>query len=96
MACLRRGDVVILDDLATHKVAGVRVAIKAVGARLEHLPPDSPDFNPMEPMLGKVKQTLQSREARNERQLFKPAGAAFAAVTPEDCRGFCFHTGYAT
>jgi hypothetical protein len=47
---LRRDAVVILDNLATHKVAGVREAIEAAGARLEYLPPYSPDFNPIEPM----------------------------------------------
>jgi transposase len=94
--CLQAGDVVILDNLATHKVAGVREAIEAAGARLEYLPPYSPDFNPMEPMWSKVKQTLKSQQPRNERQLLKAAAAAFAAVSPEDCRGFFFHTGYAT
>ena len=47
---LRPGDVVILDNLATHKIRGVRQAIEAVGARLLYLPPYSPDFNPIEPM----------------------------------------------
>lgn len=93
---LHRGDVVILDNLASHKVAGVREAIEAAGARLEYLPPYSPDFNPIEPMWSKVKQGIKSREPRNERQLLKAAGAAFATVTPTDCQGFFLHAGYAT
>ena len=93
---LRRDDVVILDNLATHKVAGVREAIEAVGARLEYLPPYSPDFNPIEPMWSKVKQGLKSREPRTAGQLLKAAGAAFATVTPEDCQGFFLSAGYAT
>jgi transposase len=59
---LQHDDVVVLDTLATHKVAGVREAIEAAGARLEYLPPYSPDFNPIEPLWSKVKQRLKSRE----------------------------------
>lgn len=94
--CLQPDDVVVMDNLATHKVAGVRQAIEGAGARLEYLPPYSPDFNPIEPMWSKVKQGLKSQEPRNERQLHKAAGAAFAAVTPADCQGFFLHAGYAT
>ena len=94
--CLQRDDVVVMDNLATHKVAGVREAIEGAGARLEYLPPYSPDFNPIEPMWGKVKQGIKSREARNLRQLHQAAEAAFATVTPADCQGFFLHAGYAT
>jgi transposase len=93
---LQPDDVVILDNLSTHKVAGVQEAIAAAGARLEYLPPYSPDFNPIENLWSKVKQGLKSREPRTARQLFKAAGAAFATVTPEDCHGFFSHAGYAT
>jgi transposase len=93
---LRRADVVILDNLATHKVAGVREAIEAVGARMEYLPPYSPDFNPIEPMWSKVKAGLKRREPRTARQLFMAARAAFASVTPADCQGFFLGAGYAT
>lgn len=93
---LQRGDVVIMDNLPTHKVAGVREAIEAAGARLEYLPPYSPDFNPIENMWSKVKQGLKSRAPRTARQLFKAAGAAFDTVTPEDCHGFFLHARYAT
>ena len=94
---LQPDDVVVMDNLATHKVAGVREAIEGAGARLEYLPPYSPDFNPIELMWSKVKQGLKSREPRKARQLLhQAAGAAFAAVTPADCQGFFFHAGYAT
>jgi len=93
---LQRGDVVILDNLATHKVAGVREAIEAAGARLEYLPPYSPDFNPIENMWSKVKSGIKSRAPRTARQLGKAAGVAFATITPEDCHGFFLHAGYAT
>jgi transposase len=94
--CLKCDDVVVMDNLATHKVAGVREAIEGAGARLEYLPPYSPDFNPIEPMWSKVKQAVKGCEPRNARQLIRAAGAAFAAVTPTDCRGFFLHAGYAT
>jgi transposase len=94
--CLQPDDVVVMDSLATHKVAGVREAIEGAGARLEYLPPYSPDLNPIEPMWSKVKQGLKSREPRTARQLHKAAGTAFAAVTPADCRGFFSSAGYAT
>ena len=93
---LQQDDVVIMDNLSTHKVAGVREAIEAAGARLEYLPPYSPDFNPIENLWSKVKQGLKSREPRTARQLRKAAGAAFATVTPADCHGFFLHAGYAT
>lgn len=93
---LRPDDVVIWDNLATPQVAGVREAIEAAGARLEYLPPSSPDFNPIEPMWSKGKLGLKSREPRTARPLTKAAGAAFAAVTPEDCQGFFLGAKYAT
>ena len=92
---LQRADVVVRDNLATHKVAGVREAVEAAGARGEYLPPYSPDFNPIENLWSKVKQTLKSRAPRNARQLLKAAAAAFAAVTPTACQGFFSHAGYA-
>ena len=93
---LKDGDVVILDNLATHKVAGVKEAIEGTGARLEYLPPYSPDLNPIENLWSKVKQILKSRAPRSLGQLTRSAGAAFAAVTKEDCKGFFLNAGYAT
>ena len=93
---LQPDDVVIMDNLSTHKVAGVREAIASAGARLEYLPPYSPDLNPIENLWSKVKAGLKSREPRTARQLLKAAGAAFATVTPADCHGFFLHAGYAT
>lgn len=92
---LQRDDVVVLDNLSTHKVAGVRETIEATGARLEYLPPYSPDFNPIENLWSKVKQGLKSQNPRNALQLFKAAGTAFDTITPADCLGFFLHAGYA-
>lgn len=93
---LESGDMVVLDNLATHKVLGVKEAIEAVGARVEYLPPYSPDFNPIENLWSKVKQILKSRSPRTLRQLDRAAAAAFAAITIADCQGFFLNAGIAT
>lgn len=93
---LHRGDWVILDNLAIHKVAGVREAIEQAGACLLYLPPYSPDFNPIENMWSKIKQRLRGAEARTSEQLLAAAKTAFESISPADCRGFFLHAQYAT
>jgi transposase len=93
---LQRGDVVIMDNLATHKVQGVAEAIVAAGARLLYLPPYSPDFNPIENMWSKIKQILRSADPRTEEELMQAARTAFNAITPADCLGFFLNAHYAT
>jgi len=92
----RLGDVVILDNLATHKIRGVREALEAVGARLLYLPPYSPDFNPIEPMWSKIKQILRSHAPRTEEALLQAAKTAFNAISTADCQGFFFSAKYDT
>ena len=92
---LQPGDWVILDNLATHKVAGVREAIEGAGARLEYLPPYSPDFNPIENLWSKVKQILRSLAPRTGGELLKAAAIAFAAISTTDCKGFFLNANYA-
>ena len=96
VAQLRRGDWVVMDNLATHKVAGVREAIEGAGARLVYLPPYSPDFNPIENLWSKVKQLLRSLAPRTSGQLLEAAAIAFAAISTTDCKGFFLHAQYAT
>jgi transposase len=93
---LRTGDVVILDNLATHKIQGVREVIEALGARLLYLPPYSPDFNPIEPMWSKIKQILRSHSPRTDEQLLRAAQTAFNSISIADCKGFFFSAQYAT
>jgi len=93
---LRPGEVVILDNLATHKIRGVREALEAAGARLLYLPPYSPDFNPIEPMWSKIKQILRSRAPRTEDELLRAAKTAFNSISTADCKGFFFSARYAT
>jgi transposase len=91
---LRAGDVVVLDNLAAHKAAGVAAAINAAGATLLYLPPYSPDLNPIENMWSKVKAHLRSAAARTLEALGDAIDEALAAVTPGHCRGFFTHCGY--
>ena len=92
---LQKDDRVILDNLATHKVRGVREAIETAGARLLYLPPYSPDFNPIENMWSKVKQSLRSAAPRTQHELVAAAKTAFNAISTTDCRGFFLHARYA-
>jgi len=93
---LQPGEVVVMDNLATHKVAGVRQAIEALGARLLYLPPYSPDFNPIENLWSKVKHILRSLSPRTANQLLQAVALAFAAISVADCHGFFLHANYAT
>ena len=92
---LQKGDLVILDNLATHKIAGIREAIEAAGARLLYLPPYSPDFNPIEPMWSKIKQILRGQAPRTEHALLLATKTAFQAIPPADCQGYFFSAKYA-
>ncbi len=92
---LQPDDLVILDNLATHKVAGVRPAIEAAGARLLYLPPYSPDFNPIENLWSKVKAILRALAPRTADQLLRAAATAFDTISPTDCQSFFLHAQYA-
>jgi transposase len=93
---LQKGDLVILDNLATHKIRGIVEAIEAAGARLLYLPPYSPDFNPIENMWSKIKQILRSQAPRTDSELLLATKAAFQAISAADCMGFFFNAKYAT
>jgi len=93
---LRAGELVIMDNLTTHKIRGVQEAIHSRGARLLYLPPYSPDFNPIEPMWSKIKQFLRSRAPRSENELLEAAKGAFQAISTADCKGFFLSAKYAT
>ena len=91
---LRPGDVVVLDNLCVHKVAGVREAVEAAGARLLFLPPYSPDFNPIEQAFAKLKALLRSAAARTTADLHQAIRHAFACFTPQECRNYVTAAGY--
>jgi transposase len=88
------GDIVIADNLASHKVSGVRQAIEARGASLWFLPPYSPDLNPIEQALAKLKQLIRSAAPRTRQTLWNTIGAATARFTPTECRNFLANSGY--
>jgi transposase len=91
---LRRGDIVVMDNLGAHKSPATQELINAAGAQVRFLPAYSPDFNPIEKMWSKVKALLRSAEARTPEELDKAIGAALAKVTPNDARGWFASCGY--
>jgi transposase len=91
---LRRGDVVILDNLPAHKGTAVRQAIEAAGARLLFLPPYSPDFNPIENAFAKLKAMLRKAAARTVEQLWRAIGECLDAFTPNECANYFANCGY--
>jgi transposase len=90
---LRPGDLVLWDNLAAHKVAGVEEMLTACGARLLRLSPYSPDFNPMEQCWSKIK-TFLRRVARTVEALIDAIKHALDTVTEADIRGWFTHCGY--
>jgi transposase len=91
---LKQSDVVIADNLSSHKVAGVREAIEAVGARLVHLPPYSPDFNPIEQFFAKLKALLRKAATRTKEALWAEIGDLLETVPPEECAHYFRSSGY--
>lgn len=91
---LEPGHVVILDNLAAHKVLGVRELIEQRSAQLLYLPPYSPDFNPIEQAWSKLKQLLRGVKARVVGQLEPAIANAIAAITPQNAQAFFRHCGY--
>jgi transposase len=91
---LRPGDVVIMDNLPAHKVAGVREAIEAVGAILLYLPPYSPDLNPIENAFAKLKAHLRKTAARTVEALEAATASALRTFKPAECANFFAHAGY--
>lgn len=91
---LRRGDIVVMDNLGAHKNERTLALIEAVGAEVRFLPAYSPDLNPIELMWSKVKTLLRKAQARNHTDLLAAIASALAAVTPQDALGWFAHCGY--
>lgn len=91
---LESGDIVVLDNLSTHRNQEARKAIEATGACLWFLPPYSPDLNPIEKMWSKIKALLRKAKAREPEALFKAIGEAFAEVSESDIRNWFESCGY--
>ena len=93
---LKAGDLVICDNLPTHKVSGVQEAIAARGAELLYLPAYSPDLNPIEMVFSKLKTLVRAAAARTWEALLKAIAEALEAFTPQECLNFFRHAHYAT
>jgi transposase len=91
---LKRGEIVMMDNLPVHKVAGVREAIEAAGATLVYLPSYSPDLNPIEMAFSKLKAHLRKAAERTVAGLLHRIGRVVRAFTPRECRNFFTHSGY--
>ena len=91
---LRPGDVVVLDNLSSHKVAGVGTAIRAAGADVLYLPPYSPDLNPIEPTFSKFKAAVRNRKPRTKAACDALCGECLDWFGPAECRNYIRHAGY--
>jgi len=91
---INEGDVVVLDNLSSHKRARTRALIKAAGARLVFLPPYSPDLNPIELVFSKIKQRLRSLACRTVETLWSSMQSVLDEVTPSDAANCFRHCGY--
>ena len=91
---LRPGDVVVLDNLPAHKVAGVEEAIRAAGASLMPLPAYSPDLNPIEQVFAKLKSLLRRAATRTRDDLWNTIGKLLDAFPPGECRRYILNSGY--
>jgi transposase len=88
------GQIVVMDNLSSHKGSRIGELIEARGCELIYLPPYSPDFNPIEEAFSKVKGLLRQAEARTREALLEAMGRALDAVSASDARGFFEHRGY--
>jgi transposase len=91
---LQPGDVVVMDNLAAHKVTGVQDAIQAVGASVLYLPPYSPDLNPIEQFFAKLKSGLRAAAARTKEALWATIGTLLEEITPDECANYLVNCGY--
>lgn len=91
---LKVGDIVVMDNLSSHKVAGIRQAIEAAGAELRYLPPYSPDLNPIELAFSKLKKLLRDGAERTVDKLWILCGSILDQFTESECRNYFKHCGY--
>lgn len=93
---LAPGDIVIMDNLGSHKRQAVRAAIRAAGAKLFFLPPYSPDLNPIEQVFAKLKNLLRKAQERTVEATWMRIGALLSAFTPSECAKYLRNSGYAS
>jgi len=91
---LTPGDIVVMDNLGSHKGPAVQAAIEAVGATLTFLPPYSPDFNPIEQVFAKLKALLRKLAARSLETLWQGVGTLIPHFSPRECQNYFANAGY--
>ena len=91
---LRPGDIVIMDNLGSHKAGAIRKAIKAAGARLIFLPPYSPDLNPIEQAFSKLKHFLRKAKERTVEATWQRIGSLLQNFSPDECKNYFINAGY--
>jgi transposase len=93
---LSPGDIVILDNLGSHKRPSIRAAIRAAGAKLLFLPPYSPDLNPIEQVFSKLKHHMRKAAERSKETTWKRAGSILDLFTSGECANYLANSGYAS
>jgi transposase len=93
---LRNGDIVIMDNLGSHKGKAVRTAIRSAGARLFFLPPYSPDLNPIEQAFAKIKHWMRQAQKRTIEDTWRHVGQIVSTIQPAECRNYLENAGYAS
>lgn len=91
---LHPGDIVVLDNLGSHKVSGVEQAIQTVGAQVRYLPPYSPDYNPIEQVFAKLKILLRKAAKRTVDELWSAIGYLLEQFPADECQRYIRHAGY--
>lgn len=94
MPALHPGDIVVLDNLGSHKVAGVEQAIQEAGALVRYLPPYSPDYNPIEQVFAKLKTLLRKAAKRTVDELWSAIGHLLGQFPADECQRYIHHAGY--
>lgn len=93
---LKPGDIVVIDNLGSHKGGAVRKAVRAAGAKLFFLPPYSPDLNPIEQVFAKLKTLLRKAAERSVEATWKRIGVLLECFTPAECANYFANAGYAS
>lgn len=93
---LKPGDIVVIDNLGSHKAMAVRRAIRSVGAKLFFLPPYSPDLNPIEQVFAKLKTLLRKTNRRTVEATWRQIGTLLTAFSPKECANYFRNSGYAS
>ena len=93
---LRPGDIVVMDNLGSHKSKAVRDTIRAAGARLWFLPPYSPDLNPIEQTFARIKHWMRMAQRRSIEETWRHVGHLVGNITPQECANYLQNAGYAS